>query len=88
MMMVDYQSMELSQTFAVGSVVTTNGPANLYLGPGTNYGLIGTLPAGVSAEIVGDINGLDGVKAKGTYWWKVSLPGMTGWAAEENLAAE
>ena len=87
MLMVDYQPVELSQAFTPGSLVETRFPTQVYLGPGTNYGVIETVPAGTSGEVLSDPHGLDGVKAKGMYWWKVTLPGATGWVAEEYLVA-
>jgi hypothetical protein len=88
MMMVNYQPKEQSQAFAPGISVATVGPAQVFLGPGTNYGVMETIPGGTSGTVVDDTNGLNGVKAKGTYWWKVTLPGVTGWVAEENLVTQ
>jgi len=86
MMMVNYVPMEQSQAFAPGTPIVTRNPAAFYLGPGTNYGLVGTAPAGTAGEIIPDGNGLDGVLAKGTYWWKVTTGGLTGWVSENDLS--
>ncbi len=87
MLMVNYEQIQQSQAFAPGSPIVTWNNAAFYLGPGTNYGLIGTVQPGTAGEILPDGNGLDGVMAKGTFWWKVTVGGRTGWVSESDLAA-
>jgi exopolysaccharide biosynthesis protein len=88
MLMVTYEDKQQSQTFAPGSPVVALRPAAVYLGPGTNYGLLATAPAGASGEVLADTNGLDGVQAKGTNWWKVTIGGITGWVSEGDLSGQ
>ncbi len=73
-------------TFADGDVFTTM-DAPLRIGPGTNYPGIVVIPAGSYGIIQSDELVLNGVRAKGTYWWKVSVNGQTGWIAEGAIAA-
>lgn len=87
MMIVDYEPMGQSTAFTPGSQVVTRYETPVYLGPGTNYGLIGTLPGGEMAVVNHDQNGLDGVEAKGTFWWEVTAGGTTGWVAESDISA-
>jgi hypothetical protein len=62
------------------------------LGPGTNYGLVDTVDPGISGIVLGDDNGLNGVWAKGYYWWRVLLEvgdlDIIGWVIEPALTAE
>jgi hypothetical protein len=88
MLMVDYEDMQQSQTFTPGSPVVTTTAAAIYLGPGTNYGQIGTVPAGSPGKVIADANGLDGVQAKGTNWWKVTIGGISGWVSEGDLSGQ
>ncbi len=72
--------------FADGDVFTTMA-APLRVGPGTNYPGITVIPAGSYGKILSDELVLNGVRAKGTYWWKVEFNGQTGWIAEGAIAA-
>jgi uncharacterized protein YraI len=58
---------------------------NLRMGPGTNYASQGVLPADISGTI--QPHSLNGIFAKGYYWWKVTLnTGQTGWVVQDALA--
>lgn len=46
---------------------------NIRSGPGTNYDIVGTLPAGQSLEIIG--------RNTESSWWQVSTPDGSGWVA-------
>ncbi|TLM99686.1 phosphodiester glycosidase family protein, partial [bacterium] len=59
-------------TFADGDVFTTMA-APLRVGPGTNYPGIIVVPAGSYGKIQSNEPILNGVRAKGTYWWKVAF---------------
>jgi hypothetical protein len=88
MMMVSYEPMELSSVYAPGDLVVTRTPTTLRLGPGDNYGEAANLPAGAAGMVIHSRSGLDGVQAKGKFWWQVTIQDQTGWAAEEDLAAQ
>jgi len=62
--------------------VSTEG-AHIRLGPGTNFGVLCSLPRGVSVTVLP--NPLNGVFAKGHYWWKVRYGSYEGWVAEAFL---
>ncbi len=79
-LMINPQTMAQSTTFTADQSVTTTGSANFRLGPGTNYGVRTTLSSGVQGTIVA--HGLNGVYAKGYYWWKCNFNGVVGWIAE------
>lgn len=71
---------------SAGAVFTTV-DAVLRVGPGTNYAGFAIIPSGSYGLIDLDGTALNGVRAKGTYWWKVSFNGQTGWIAEGAIAA-
>jgi hypothetical protein len=86
MMMVAYQPMAQSSAFLAGEQVTTVAQTALRTGPGENYGEISSLPAGAAGSISHNPTGLDGVEAKGKFWWQVTFQDKTGWVAEPDLA--
>jgi len=63
-------------------VIQSSGNVNLRLGPGTNYHVIDSLPNGSQGVILQHMNGLNGVQAKGYYWWKVKFGSLEGWMIE------
>ncbi len=67
-------------------LVETHSDAALRLGPGTNYDALETVPAGTTGVILDDLSGLNGVLAKGSYWWKVAFGNSTGWMAEGDFS--
>lgn len=87
LMMVVVQPKEVSGRFRPGQKVVVRGgvPASIYLGPGTNFALLTTLPAGSQGVILEHQNGLNGVLAKGVHWWKVAFGDWVGWMSEESL---
>jgi len=72
-----------STTFSTDQTVQTAVTANVRLGPGTNYGIITSVPADSEGTILA--HSLAGIYAKGEYWWKVDFPTVTGWVAESLL---
>ena len=87
MLMVVVEPVKKSTEYTPGTAVRLTEEANLRLGPGTNYASLGLLPAGSEGAVLAHANGLDGVWAKGYYWWKVDFGGWkVGWAAEEFLS--
>jgi hypothetical protein len=91
MMMVVVEPKDLSPIFSENEAILTNSSVNVRLGPGTNYGVIETVSPGTSGIIYGKDNGLNGVWAKGYYWWHVLLEtdyrDVIGWVIEPALAA-
>jgi len=82
LMMLVVEPKQQSTTYTPGDTVSTSGYANLRLGPGTNYPILTTLPPGSGGVVLQHMNNLDGVLAKGSYWWKVDFNGVTGWISQ------
>jgi hypothetical protein len=91
MMMVLVEPKTLSDPiFDVDDRIKTLFRVNVRLGPGTNYGVIETVDSGTTGVILGNDNGLNGVWAKGYFWWHVRVDGpdgldTTGWVIEPAL---
>ncbi len=82
--MVVVQPKVQSAAFSVAQLVTTNTNSNVRLGPGTNYGILATVSGGAQGQIA--THSLNGIQAKGYYWWYVDFGGGTvGWVAESLL---
>jgi hypothetical protein len=86
MLMVIAKPGEYSTTFKPGDPVTTIEETEVRLGPGTNYASFTNVPTGTHGTIADQMNGLDGVLAKWTYWWYVNFGGITGWVSQGALA--
>lgn len=71
----------LEETSLSESSLVTAGESNVNIrsGPGTDYAIIGKLPAGQSLEIVG--------RTADSSWWQVSTPDSLGWVAAEVTSA-
>jgi uncharacterized protein YraI len=87
MLMVVVQPEKFSQLFTPGAAVVTIANAGMRLGPGTNYAQFSTIPSGSSGTILAQMNGLNGVLAKSTYWWYVNIGGVYGWLPQEVLSS-
>jgi hypothetical protein len=90
MVVVQPKDQPTEPIFNVGENIRTQIRVNVRLGPGTNYGLIETVDSDTTGVILGDDNGLNGIWAKGYYWWHVMLDGpgsmdTTGWVIEPAL---
>jgi hypothetical protein len=89
MMMVVVESKDPSPIFAVDEHIKTMFRVNVRLGPGTNYEVIETVDTDTTGIIYGNDNGLNGVWAKGYYWWHVLLEiggrDVIGWVIEPAL---
>jgi hypothetical protein len=85
LLMIVYEPMAVSSVFGEDEVVRTVIETEIRLGPGSNYASLAALPADSQGQVVAHTNGLDGVQAKGSYWWKVNFGGSVGWVAEEAL---
>ena len=87
-LMVIVQPEEYSPAFEPDDAVKTIDDTEMRLGPGTNYDSFTTIPVGTYGIIAEQMNGLDGVRAKSTYWWYVDFGGDVGWVPEEALAKQ
>ncbi len=85
MMMVVVEPMLRSTRFAPGDQVVTMAPTDVRLGPGGNYGVLTTVPNGAMGTVIAHLSQLDGVLAKGTFWWKVAFGEVVGWVDEAFL---
>ncbi len=86
MMMVAHEPATLSSAYQPGDLVSVTRPVALRLGPGTNFGELAALPAGIYGRIAPPLSRLNGVFAKGSYWWRVAFGLTAGWVPEEALA--
>ena len=86
--MVVLEPVQKSTVFEVGEPLRTTRAAELRVGPGDNYAAFTTIPDGDPGLVVSHINGLNGVHARGTNWWRVAFENKWGWMAEEDLEAE
>jgi hypothetical protein len=85
MLMVLVQPEEYSSKFRPGERVSTISDTEMRLGPGTNYDGFASVPKDQLGFILDQMNGLDGVLARSTYWWYVEFGGIRGWVPEEAL---
>lgn len=72
-------------SFSGSDLVFTTTDAVLRSGPGTNYAGLAVISAG-SYGVLNDEPAFNGIYAKGSYWWKVTFSGKTGWIAENTIA--
>jgi hypothetical protein len=85
-MMVVVEPKVQSSQFVPDQLVMTNQTAELRLGPGTNYALLATLPAGAQGVILYEhYNDLHGVLATGAYWQPVKFGAQIGWVRQNAL---
>lgn len=87
LMMVRIIPAQFSSRFRAGDGVTVaaGSEVNLRLGPGTNFPVLTILTPGSSATIIEHANGLNGLLAKGLFWWKIRAGELEGWISEEYL---
>ena len=88
LMMTVVESPRYSHRFLQGFSVKTTARTALRLGPGENYASIASIAAGTSGKVLHHAKGLDGIFAKGSYWWLVAFGGKQGWVAEDALASD
>jgi hypothetical protein len=86
LMMIEVAPAERSVAYQSGQRVAVTSPSDLYLGPGTNFWVRSTLLPSTQGVIIPSLNGLDGILAKGTYWWKVGFGKTVGWVPEWALS--
>lgn len=85
MMMINIEPITRSLTLSPTEVVTILASTEVRLGPGTNYAVLDSVPANSQGIILDSGKSLNGVFAKGSYWWKVNFSGLEGWVPEEAL---
>jgi len=87
-MMVIAQPEDRSTTFGVGDHVRTvgSGETAIRLGPGTNYAVFDFIPPNSGGIIAEHSNQLNGIMAKGGFWWKVAFGSILGWVPEGAIA--
>lgn len=85
LMMVAVQPRNLSAIFGVGDEVRALFDTEIRLGPGSNYAQSAALTSGQVGTIQEHANGLNGVWAKGLYWWKVKFGDSVGWVRETDI---
>ncbi len=87
MLMVVVQPGDFSHKFKPGELVATLFDTEMQLGPGTNYSSFTKIPIATYGRIMDQMNGLDGVLAKSTYWWYVHFGDVIGWVPQEALTS-
>jgi len=87
LLMAVAQPIQRSTLFKPGdaAVILPEGEANLRLGPGTNYTPLAVVSEGSQGVILA--HSLNGVLAKGYYWWKIAFGEQVGWISESVLQA-
>jgi uncharacterized protein YraI len=78
--------MEKSSTYSPTDAIRTVRPTKIRLGPGSNFPIITTIPENTPGIVLDHLNDLQGVLAKGDYWWKVAVAGINGWVPESAIA--
>ncbi len=84
-MMVNVVPKAVSTTLIAGQNVKTSASASLRLGPGSNYATRATIAQDAQGSVIS--HQLNGVYAKGSYWWKCNFNGTIGWMAQSSLIA-
>ena len=82
-MMIAVQPMQTSTTFTSTQMVRAPSGTRVRLGPGTNYAAIKDIDENASGVIV--YHKMNGVLAKGYFWWKVKFGDTEGWVPESDL---
>jgi hypothetical protein len=87
MMMVVVLPKEQSTHYKTGDKVITPdaGETQVRLGPGTNYAVIAVIAPGSPGIILEHPEQMNGILAKGEYWWKVAFGEVSGWVSESSL---
>jgi len=85
MMMVVVEPMDQSQLFQPGDQIFISkvGNADVHLGPGTNFAIIGFVQSNQTGTI--QTHSMNGVYAKNSYWWKITFDDVTGWVSEDAI---
>jgi hypothetical protein len=83
MMMINLSAKLQATTFNSGDQIKTAGSAALRLGPGSQYASVASLPSNTQGTVLD--HSLRGIYAKGSYWWKCSFSGTSGWVLQNSL---
>jgi uncharacterized protein YgiM (DUF1202 family) len=86
MMMIDVQPLQQSTVYTPADLITTQASTDIRLGPGTNYAAFASVPAGIEGMVLNHQEKLNGVEAKGSFWWKVAFGNVSGWVEEGDIA--
>jgi hypothetical protein len=88
LMMVVRQPREQSNRYSPGEelIITGDGEQNIFAGPGENYSILESAIPGLPVFVSPDQTGLNGILASGSFWWKISFPGGSGWVRENSLS--
>jgi len=80
LMMVVLDPKLQSSLYEAGEPIQAVANLSLYLGPGNNYDVLGSVNQGANGVIL--THSLAGINATGSYWWKVDFGGLIGWVQE------
>lgn len=85
LMMVALLPKEQSTSLAAGQSIIVQAGENipLFAGPGTNFLIFAHVPVGAKGTILE--HALNGVLAKGSYWWYVRIDPFEGWIDQQYL---
>jgi hypothetical protein len=84
-MMVALEPAARSTRFLAGDPVLTRWDTDLHLGPGPQYGIVGSVAKSQAGVIQFHRLGMNGIYAKGNTWWLVNFNGQSGWLQEDAL---
>lgn len=84
-MMIVLEPAQRSQLFDEGFRTWLQRSTDLRTGPGTDYPTVHALPAGQEVVISNTLADVQGVYARGAYWWRVNLGDDEGWIAQDTL---
>jgi hypothetical protein len=87
LMMVQIEPAEKSSRFSSGQRVVAQREAEIRLGPGRNYAVIGAVTPGSELELLPQISQLEGILATGSFWWKVQTGEAQGWIMQDALTS-
>ncbi len=84
-MMVSVLPLEKSTSFSENQLVTSEISGAIRSGPGDIFHVLGHTSAGQQGSILEHENGINGVYAEGSYWWKSDFGGLVGWIRQFDL---
>jgi hypothetical protein len=88
MLMVVAEPGIYSSVYKPGDQVIAKNDLAIRLGPGTNFESFASIPMGMFGRIADQMNGLNGVLAKSSFWWYVDFGGILGWVEETAINAQ
>lgn len=81
---ISLQPANLSSTFLPGDTLEVTSTTPVRLGPGLNYGELGSASSGETCTVLS--HQAAGAWAKGAHWWKCALGDVSGWIDESFLS--